>query len=151
MAEHQSCHWITEPVICTSLYKCFLKTSPTLELLQELVLCFHFNSIWSIGQEMGETYQSSTPHNSNYEVLLTFIKLFKLAFLLDMALGELIYKKCQFIKATMYISSSELFTLVDTINLFSSWSLKLGQINSITKVPFSFCCQWLTSVQRTSF
>lgn len=68
---------------------------------------------------MGKTHQYSTPHNSNYERLLIFIKLFKQAYLLDVSLG-IHLQKCQFMKATMYISSSELFTLVDTINLFSS-------------------------------
>lgn len=150
LTEHQSCHWITVPVICRSLHKCFLKTSPRLELLQELVLCFHFNSIWSTGQEMGKTHQYGTPHNSNYEELLIFTKLFELSYLLNVALGTHL-QKCQFIKATMYISSSELFTLLDTINLFSSWGLKLGRMNCITKVSFSFCSQWLTSVQRTLF
>lgn len=150
MAEHQSCHWITVPAICRSPHKHFLKTSPRLELLQERVLCFHFNSIWSTGQEMGKTRQYSTPHNSNYEGLLIFTKLFKLAYLLDVALGTHL-QKCQFMKASMYISSSELSTLVDTIILLNSWGLNLGQTNFITKVPFSFCSQWLTSVQRTIF
>lgn len=150
MAEHQSWHRIAVPVICRSLHKRFLKTSPRLELLQELVLCFHFNSVWRIGQEMGKSHQCSTPHNSNYDGLLIFTKLFKLAYLLDAALGTHL-QKCQFMKATMYITSSELFTLVDTINLLYSWGLKLGQMNCITKVPLSFCSQWLTSVERNIF
>lgn len=55
---------------------------------------------------MGKSHQYSTPHNSNYEELLIFTKLFKLAYLLDVALGTHL-QKCQFTKVTMYICSSE--------------------------------------------